>query len=898
MRAVLARFRSFWRALRGADRVAREMEAEMRFHVELEAERLMREEGLRAGEARRRALLQFGSRDRYQEEGRDARGVSGISGLSLDVKLGARMLARYPGVSMVGFLALTIGISLGAAYLEIANDFLHPRLPLAEGDRIVGVQNWDVQENDPEPRSLHDFVAWREQLRSVVQLSAFRSIERNLGEVNRPAEPAYGAEMSASAFPLARVAALQGRTLVPSDEDVGAPPVVVLGYDLWRTRFDGDPRIIGRTVQLGETPAIVVGVMPEGFAFPVRHEFWMPLRPNVLAHARREGPAIQIFGRLATGVSLGEARAELSALGRRAASAFPETHEHLRPRVVKYTQLFVGEGSTQAYLVELLFVLLLLVLSSNVATMMFARTATRENEIAMRFALGASRRRILAQFFVEALVIGSVAGVAGLVLVAWATKYVTRLLWDITQGQVPFWLDSNVNVSTILYAALLVLAGSFVAGVLPALKATGSRLQNRLRQPGAAIASGLRFGGFWSAVIVVQVMFAVLVLPPAIVAIESLTQPSQTDPGFGAEEFLSARIEMELPADFAQQENVLARFDATREELQRRLAACPEFSRVTFATRLPGMDHPQVYMQAEGEADTPGAAQDIVMVAAVDPNFFDAFDAQLIAGRGFTSADSASAARVVVVNQHFVNDILHGRNAIGRRIRYATRDPGPWYEIVGVVSNLGMDTGRDAFFPGWGPGVYYPLRSTALNAGTRLSVRIAFHVRGDAASFAQELRAIAHSVNPALRLYDVLPLDGPVDSTNQQQRMIARFAAAATALLGAIALLISLAGIYSVMSFTVARQTREIGIRVALGADRRRIITGVFSRALSQIAIGVVAGTLIWAYAIVYELDGGNRLGLLVTSAAVLGLVGLVACGVPVRRALQIAPAAALKETG
>ncbi|MGH7444166.1 MAG: ABC transporter permease, partial [Longimicrobiales bacterium] len=415
------------------------------------------------------------------------RGLTRISGLSLDVKLGARMLSRYPGVTLVGGIAMAIGVGLGAGYLEVVNDFLHPTLPLPEGDRIVGIQNWDAAANDPELRSLHDFVAWRDQLESVQDLGAYRTIERNLGLAEGAVEPVRGAEITPSAFRVARVPARLGRALLEDDAQPGAAPVVVLGHELWRARFGGDGGIVGRTVRLGTLTTTVVGVMPAGFAFPVNHDFWVPLRTALAsAYGPREGPGIQVFGRLAPGVSRPEAQAELSALAARAAAENPQTHEHLRPRVVRYTELFVGEGGGTAYLVQLVFVMLLLVLSSNVATLMFARTATRENEIVMRYALGGSRRRIIAQFFVEALVLALIATAIGLAFVAWGTGWVTHFFWQVTEGQVPFWLSSGLNATTVLYALALAFICALVAGVIPALKTTRARVSVRLRHPGGA----------------------------------------------------------------------------------------------------------------------------------------------------------------------------------------------------------------------------------------------------------------------------------------------------------------------------------------------------------------------------------------------------------------------------
>ncbi|MBW3553890.1 MAG: ABC transporter permease [Gemmatimonadetes bacterium] len=821
----------------------------------------------------------------------------------LDLKLGARMLSRYPGVTIVGGLAMMIGVGLGAGYLEIVNDFLHPNLPLEDGDRIVGVQTWDAAENDPELRTLHDFLVWRDEVASIQDLSAYRSIERNLGPTGGDAEPARGAEITPSAFRVTRVRALLGRPLIDEDGREGAPPVVVLGHRLWRSRFGGDAGIVGERVRLGASTGVVVGVMPEGFAFPVSHDFWTPLQVDALSYAPREGPPIRIFGRLAPGATLEEARAELTALGSRAAADLPATHEHLRPRVVPYTELFVGGGgSGRAYAVQFLFVVVLLILASNVATMVFARTATRENEIGVRFALGASRGRILAQLFAEALVLALAAAAIGVAIVAQGAGWVTRLFWQVTERETPFWLDGRLNPTTVLYALLLAVLAAVVAGVLPGLRATRPGLQTRLGHPAGASGSAMRFGGLWGAVIAVQVALAVLVLPPAIIAISALAEAERADAGFPTDEYLSARIELDPerpPADPSAGEEFAAAFEARYEELRRRLLEEPGVSGVTFATRLPGMDHPNPFVQVDsGGAGAGITAPRWVMSTSVDPTFFDAFGAGIVAGRGLRSGDAAADPPVVVVNETFVRQILRGRSAIGRRVRSTGRVPGPWQEIVGVVSDLGMDTDRDAFHPGRGPGIYHPLRRGDLAAGGSRSVRVAFHVRGDPAAFAPRLRELARAVDPSLRLYDVLPLDRPLDAGNRTQRLVARFASWTTALVGAIAVLISIAGTYSVMSFTVSRQTREIGIRIALGADRRRIVRAVFSRAMLQIGAGLLVGTAAWFYFMVYVLGGGDEIGLLVTTAGVLMLVGLAACGVPVRRALRIQPTEALREVG
>lgn len=829
---------------------------------------------------------------------RVARRPAWIAGLALDAKLGGRMLVKYPGVTLVGGMALAIGIGLGAGYLDVLNDVIRPKLPFPDGERIVGLRNWDVESNDPELRSVSDFLSWREALESVEDLGAFRTVERNLSPSGGPGQPTRGAQISASAFRVTGVPALLGRTLLEADERVGTPEVVVLGYHVWRNRLSADPAAIGSTVRLNGSARTVVGVMPEGFAFPMDHQYWTPLRPDALRSVGpRQGPPIRVFGRLTDEVGLEEAQAELTALGARAAARSPATHAHLQPQVVTYTALFLEDltgagGGGVAYLVEIFFVLLLLVLGSNVATMVFARTATRENEIVMRFALGASRAQIIAQLFFETLVLALAAVALGLAVVAWGAPWVTRFVWELTGGRSPFWLDTGLNLSTVVFAVGLAVFGSLVAGVVPALKATHSRVQPRLRQSAGATDSAMRFGGFWTAAIMLQVAFAVLVVPPAVIAIDTMVKPSHVEPGFEAAEYLSARIETDpdSPETGAAEGG---EFAATLAELRRRLLAEPNISQLTFATRLPGMDHPNPWMEIDDEGPASSEPAHLVMTSSVDVDFLDAFGADIVAGRAFDSEDWRSERRAVVVNEDFVTEILQGRNAIGRRVRPLTREPGPWFEIVGVVSELGMDTNRDPFWSGRGPGMYRPLSLGALEAGTMSSIRVAFHVRGDAASSAPRLREIAHAVDPALRLYDVLPLDRPVDRANRSERVISRVTAWLTALFAAIALLASTAGTYSVMSFTVSRQTREIGIRVALGAERRRILKDVFSRAALQIgggaAVGLLVGGAFWGYV------AGVGAGLLVVGLAVVAVVGLIACGVPVRRALSIAPTEALK---
>jgi hypothetical protein len=310
------------------------------------------------------------------------------------------MLVKHRGLTLVGGFAMAVAIAIGATFFEVMTEMLNPALPLEDGDRVVALQYATAIPGSPERRVLHDFVAWREELVSVEQLTAFRTAQHNLASGNAPPEPITVAEITASGFPVARTPPLLGRYLLPADEREGASPVVVIGYQAWQSRFAGDPHIVGRTIKLGGMARTVAGVMPDGFTFPLDHQFWIPLRANPLEYGRLQGPELHMVGRLAPGVTWEGAQAELDTVGRRTAAAHPRTHERLRPMVLPYAREFSGLVSPgrvwMVRIAQLLIGGLAFVVAVNLAILIYARTVTRLGEIAVRTALGASRRRILA----------------------------------------------------------------------------------------------------------------------------------------------------------------------------------------------------------------------------------------------------------------------------------------------------------------------------------------------------------------------------------------------------------------------------------------------------------------------------------------------------------------------
>ena len=497
-----------------------------------------------------------------------------------DIKLSLRLLIRNPGLTFVSTVGITVGVAITAGMFGFLHANFDPTLPLDEGDRIVALENWDIVDNNENHQSLHDFVTWRDQMRSVVEISAFRTISATMRAGEWVPETVQIAAMSASGFPVARVPALLGRFLTPDDEREAAPPVAVIGYTVWQSRFGQERSVLGQQVRFGNTQFTIVGVMPEGFAFPVNHQYWIPLRANPSAIPRGAGPELFVFGRLAPGATMASAQVELSVIGQRAATAFPQTNATLKPQVLGYTKPIIDiqeMGVAAVVMQQLMISLVLIVVALNVAILLYARTATRRGEIAVRTALGASRARIVTQLFVEALVLAVVPAFLGLALGQYGLEIGNRLMFlDLVDGPAPFWLEHGIQPSTMLYVLVLVVITAAIAGILPALHATRRRGGADLRQLGGS--TGLRLGRMWSALIVAQVAFAVAVLPAAIKMGITEIRTSLTRPNYQVEEFAGAGVATE---------NGSSPFGNRLLEVRRRLQAEPDVAGVTFTGSLP-----------------------------------------------------------------------------------------------------------------------------------------------------------------------------------------------------------------------------------------------------------------------------------------------------------------------
>ena len=865
----------FWRS----KQAERDMQEEMRLHIEMEAERLSRVDGLDAQEARRQAGIRFGGVEKYKEEGREARGFYWLDSLSLDARLGLRMLGKNRWLTLVGGFAMAVAIAIGAITFEIIGDLLNPALPFPGGDRVVALRYVAPKSGGTEDRVFHAFTAWRERSTTLEHVGALRIIQHNLVMPNTPPEPIRVAETTAAAFEITQTPPMLGRYLQAADEALTAPYVVVIGYDAWRVRFNADPQIVGRSIQLGPWHFTIVGVMPAGYRFPYDDQFWTPLRLDPLRYAAWQGPSLEPFARLKPGVSMEQAQAELASASRSIAEQHPDGAENLRTLVVPFTRGNDNVADSTFVLMlraaRVLVAGLTFVVAVNLAILLYARTVTRLGEIAVRTALGASRRRILSQLFIEALALTGIGAVAGLLLAAFVLDRIEAL-----GTGMPFWIQYELTASSILFGLMLALVAAFIMGVLPGMKVTGARLSANLQELNGRAAT--RLGAVWTTLIVAQVAVAAAVLPVAAFLSWHIVKVEMTPPSIAVEQIVVAdmvdtRLSISDQGEYDRQQ-VRDRITA----LTARLMEEPGVAAVTFSSNLPGYGPDRRI-----ELSTPGGEQPEVAVFRVDVDLLTVYGTRMVAGRGFDDRDIGS--RAVVVNRTFATDVLGvaPEAALGSRFRYAQTPD--WLDVVGVVEDFPgfpRDPGSETE-----PTAYQPAAAGDF-AGPVMSLRFSGPVPSD---ISERLRTAGAQVDPDLQLRRILPLA----NLDKELRSLWRNMAWALGIITLSVLLLSAAGMHALMSFTIAQRTREIGIRAALGAQPRQLLRGLFARAMRQLAIGLVIGSLVSVgiFAAI-GIDLGPAIAMLVTVATVMAIVASFAAVGPARRTLRMPAVEALRVEG
>jgi predicted permease len=878
MKRLSGRVRAWWRVLVRSHALERDMQDEMRFHVDMEAERLERTIGLGPAEARRQALLRFGGIEAAKEAGRDARGRQWLDAVSIDARLGLRMLWKYRGLTLVGGFAMAAAVTVGAVAFELLGQVLTPTLPFDPDGRIVSVR-LHTGDGRPGPLAL---VTGEIVLDSFETIGAYRTVSRNLASNSGAVESVTLAEMTASGFTLAGVSPARGRHLQPQDERPSAPPVVVVGHRAWQTRFGSDSGLVGQMLVLSGVPHEVIGIMPKGFGFPIDHQFWLPFRPSLVAAAGPDGPNVHLFARLAPQVTQEQATAELTTL--MAGARDPGLPGQPAPTVSTYTLSYVDLSSpgVAGILrgVQISTSLLVFVVAINLAIVLYARTVRRVAEIALRTALGASRRRILGQLFIEALALTASGAILGLT----AASLVLRQLQEFarTIAGMPFWIRVELSTTTVAEVALLAVLAALIMGVLPGLRATGRGMQDHLHDIRGS--QGPRLGRIWATLVVGQIAAAVAILPAAVYVALEVTRMQVGNLGFPSDRFSIAAIR--LPSD-----NVPVEIDRMRDRYQHvmeRLAAEPGVEALTFSQSVPGMG-PGATIEFGNEVIATPASSRVVSRFPVAIDLLEVYDAHLLAGRGFQPADAGTDA--VVVNETFVAWLTDRATALGTRFQYTSMAGQPvvnprWHQIVGVVrdfpsvpSRLALDTPA---------AVYHPVSLGAVNPLV-ISLRFA---GAPPPELGGRVRLIAAEVDPALQVSRAQPLS----EFYWGFLRVWTYVSWAINLVTASALVLSAAGLYAMMAFIVAQRRREIGLRVALGATPRRLLLSIFTRAARQLGIGVALGSLLsWTVLKAAGFDPTWTTGLVIAVAGITATAGLLAAVGPARRSLRIPVAEVLK---
>ena len=541
-----------------------------------------------------------------------------VGALWLDVKVGSRMLAKYPGLTAVAVIALALGLPVGVAPFHMASAWNAPP-PVDDGDRLYVLRNIDADLGIVRPTALYDFQQWRDVLDSYDAIAAAIDGAYNLTPGGGDTAPVEGAEVTSSFFDVMGVAPLVGRTLVAGDDDLGAPDVVVIGHDVWIARLQGDPGVVGRVVDVGGVSRTIVGVMPEGFRYPWSDQLWIPLREQAFDDDHAGARRVRVLVLLADGVPLVRAEAELAGVGERMAADFPDAHGRLRAEVAPFTAGIMRmpkAGLTSLpffYPIQVLTVLMLLFPSVNIGMLVLARTAARSAELTMRMALGASRARVVLQLFLESFVLAVVGGSLGFVLLSLATRYLAN-------PAETNWIDFGLTPYTVMLALLLAGLSAAVVGAVPALKVTRTRnLAQRLQRTSGGRAT-VRFGSMSTALIVMNVALSVALLG---ISVGIWNDDPRDGLGIDASEYLFA--ELRIPrveagvdqADMSRSETV--RLVAAQQAFMARVAAEPGIGRVAIASVMPGMDHNDRWFEMDDESP-----RQEVLVARVDPGYFDA----------------------------------------------------------------------------------------------------------------------------------------------------------------------------------------------------------------------------------------------------------------------------------
>ena len=864
----------------------RERERELESHLQIEIDDNLAR-GMSPEQARRAAHLKLGNPTLVREEIYRMNSLGFLEILWHDVRFGWRMLRKNPGFATIAVLTLALGIGANTAIFSVVNATLIRPLPYPNASRLVMV--WETKRSEQEKQNVTSpatFLNWQ-QHNTVFEGMAICFNDTGILTGGGAPEQIAMQDVGPNLFSLLGVNAMIGRVFVPAQDGAeGADKVALLSFELWQRRYGSDPDILGRKVLIDGTPRTVIGVMPRGFQFFVKQqsfyqkppEIWVPM---ILSgqRATSHGRYLQIVGLLRPGVTLPQAQSAMTSLAQRLEAEDPASMKNWGVNLVPLRTQLVGEIEPGLRYLQAAVGLVLLIACANVATLFLARAAARRHEIAIRMAVGAGTRRVVRQILTESCMVALLGGAAGLLLAWWSTR---ALLAFAPANLIPL-EGVAMDVRVLLFTMAAALLTGVLFGTVPAIQAARTVPSAPLNDGGREGSSSLQRSRARSGFVVIEVALALILLTGAGLLVRSLARLIAVDPGFDPKNVLTGSVL--LPNAKYDKDERRAEFYA---ELLSRLRQLPGVRSASANGFLPfagiiagtGVD-------VEGRPPLPMAEKPVINITLVEPQYFETMGIPLLQGRSFNQREGVESSHTVVISQSMANELWPGENPIGRRVTIYMKKENTPSEVIGVVGDV-KHAGLDADIR---PTAYWPFPELSFSFMT-----VVMRTDGDPLALAPALRETVLSLDKDQPVADIRTLESLLSASMARTR----FATVLMAVFAAIALLLAVLGIYGVVTYIVEERTREIGIRLALGASYRIIIRLLLQQGMILAGLGIVIGTalsLALTRLLVNLLFGTKATDPVTFACVVLGLggVALAACYLAARRAARVSPMTALR---
>ena len=793
-----------------------------------------------------------------------------------DVRYAFRAMRQSPAFTMVAVLTLAIGIGVNATVFTLTNAALFKGFRFVVGnDRLLYITSRGYGCCVSYP----DFEDWRAQAKSFERMAVVHGVRISLSDTSGFPESYDATEVSADTFTVIGQRPMLGRDFAAADERLGAAPVAILSYGFWERRYGKDPAVIGQTVRINGTPTTVIGVMVQGFSFPQKQDLWVPLVPTPAVQKREARNLWVAVGRMASGVTIESARAEMDTIGRRLASAYPLTNQGQLPVVQRFHEFFIGPNATLIYgslWGAVGFVLL--IACGNMANLMLARAASRSREISVRIALGAGRWRIIRQLLVESVMLSAVGSLFAWSIVEWGVRayQLADRPWRV--------LDYAMDYRVFAYLIAISVGTGVLFGLAPALRLSKLDVNATLKDGGRGASGGGRGKRLSALLVIGEMALAVVLLAGAGVMIRSFLNVYTLDVGIRTANTLT--MQLALPAArYPGAETQIAFFD----RLKTRLETVPGVESIAIANRLPAASSVKFSYELAGASPVDQQRRPTLSAVIIGPAYFRTLGATTRSGREFNDADGLSAVPVAIVNHRFASNYWPGEDPVGKRLRlFEGQTPGAWLTVVGVVPNIIQDGAARQEFD---PLVYLPYRQRPVRGAWVLA-----RARVPAASLAMAFRREVQALDADLPIDNLRTLAEWVGLPYVEQGNFTVL----FLLFSAIALLLASIGLYAVIAHSVVQRTQEIGVRIAIGATRRDVLALVLLQGMVPLGIGLTIG-LTASFAVTPILKSQlvrvspiDPISLAVASA-VLIVSATLGCLIPARRAMGVDPVVALR---